>query len=482
MSITTLCLVSEIKYSHKSIRRPDLTKDFDITKPDTNFVLTSGAIRGTLTQPRFSKKLIMSTHEQITNNPTGNVRQKLSPTLAAHRRENAKRKRAERQTQRGKSTTDLWRRASEVKLRYTLNENRTTLNLRHQLPEQNPEEGAETGIPEAHRHTQVFSKDLGGTDPLLHGLGREKKEACLIGWEAKGRPASSAVLLGHVRKEILYTRIRALVSEDLDAQAMSKHTNGSGGDPQQRTQGSVEIHHISKETGNLRRTSWKDIRKEVLDVEGASGVHERISARVYARNTHPGKSGQAQDYKEHSLWRRAMSVSPLSVKKDGTESPLMIVDSRTWRADTLCIGYILTTTTLLSSLSHIISIISSWHPQKSCLKLLHKTPQMSNGIKWFLATLTLIGFSGRDSIWPPWAKIALPSKKIGDALKYTPTAALDELHGYQAARKGRKELCSLLKQNLDIFAWKPADMTGGPSKTIAVAPLELSWREGYSPV
>ncbi|GKE67113.1 hypothetical protein Tco_1521274, partial [Tanacetum coccineum] len=111
-----------------------------LAKPDTNFVLTSGAIRGTRTQPRFSKKLTMSTHEQqTTNNPTsfvrntrrrndpqsleepmsdevvrrgsqGNVRQKLSPTLAAHRREDAKIKRAERQTQRSESTTDLRRR------------------------------------------------------------------------------------------------------------------------------------------------------------------------------------------------------------------------------------------------------------------------------------------------------------------------------------------------------------------------------------
>ncbi|GJW02074.1 reverse transcriptase domain-containing protein [Tanacetum coccineum] len=46
-------------------------------------------------------------------------------------------------------------------------------------------------------------------------------------------------------------------------------------------------------------------------------------------------------------------------------------------------------------------------------------------------------------------------------------------------RKGRKELCSLLKQNLDIFAWKPADMTGVPRN---IAEHRLNIREGYSPV
>ncbi|GJT49456.1 reverse transcriptase domain-containing protein [Tanacetum coccineum] len=34
--------------------------------------------------------------------------------------------------------------------------------------------------------------------------------------------------------------------------------------------------------------------------------------------------------------------------------------------------------------------------------------------------------------------------------------------GSTLTEKGRKELCALLRQNLDIFAWRPADMTGVP--------------------
>ncbi|GKB22474.1 reverse transcriptase domain-containing protein [Tanacetum coccineum] len=45
--------------------------------------------------------------------------------------------------------------------------------------------------------------------------------------------------------------------------------------------------------------------------------------------------------------------------------------------------------------------------------------------------------------------------------------------------KGRTELCSLLKENLDIFAWQPSDMTGVPR---SVAEHRLNIREGYSPV
>ncbi|GJX53129.1 reverse transcriptase domain-containing protein [Tanacetum coccineum] len=45
--------------------------------------------------------------------------------------------------------------------------------------------------------------------------------------------------------------------------------------------------------------------------------------------------------------------------------------------------------------------------------------------------------------------------------------------------KGRTELCSLLKENLDIFAWQPSDMTGVPR---SVAEHQLNIREGYLPV
>nr|GEX73044.1 reverse transcriptase domain-containing protein [Tanacetum cinerariifolium] len=45
--------------------------------------------------------------------------------------------------------------------------------------------------------------------------------------------------------------------------------------------------------------------------------------------------------------------------------------------------------------------------------------------------------------------------------------------------KGRTELCSILKKNLDIFAWQPSDMTGVPR---SVAEHRLNIQEGYSPV
>ncbi|GJU85415.1 reverse transcriptase domain-containing protein [Tanacetum coccineum] len=51
--------------------------------------------------------------------------------------------------------------------------------------------------------------------------------------------------------------------------------------------------------------------------------------------------------------------------------------------------------------------------------------------------------------------------------------------GGTLSAKGRMKLCSLLKENLDIFAWQPSDMT---RVLRSVAEHRLNIREGYSPV
>ncbi|GJR01832.1 reverse transcriptase domain-containing protein [Tanacetum coccineum] len=51
--------------------------------------------------------------------------------------------------------------------------------------------------------------------------------------------------------------------------------------------------------------------------------------------------------------------------------------------------------------------------------------------------------------------------------------------GSTLTEEGRNKLCSLLQRNLDIFAWKPADMTGVPRH---IAEHRLNVRKGCSPV
>ncbi|GKE06446.1 hypothetical protein Tco_1398464 [Tanacetum coccineum] len=51
--------------------------------------------------------------------------------------------------------------------------------------------------------------------------------------------------------------------------------------------------------------------------------------------------------------------------------------------------------------------------------------------------------------------------------------------GSTLTEEGRNKLCGLLQRNLDIFAWKPADMTGVPRH---IAEHRLNVREGWSSV
>ncbi|GJR18231.1 hypothetical protein Tco_0966758 [Tanacetum coccineum] len=51
--------------------------------------------------------------------------------------------------------------------------------------------------------------------------------------------------------------------------------------------------------------------------------------------------------------------------------------------------------------------------------------------------------------------------------------------GSTLTEKGHKELCALLKQNMDVFAWKPANMTGVSRH---MAEHRLNVREGCPPV
>ncbi|GJX53407.1 reverse transcriptase domain-containing protein [Tanacetum coccineum] len=51
--------------------------------------------------------------------------------------------------------------------------------------------------------------------------------------------------------------------------------------------------------------------------------------------------------------------------------------------------------------------------------------------------------------------------------------------GSTLTEEGRNKLCNLLQQNLDVFAWKPADMTGVPRN---IAKHRLNVRKGCSPV
>ncbi|GKB28470.1 hypothetical protein Tco_0867871 [Tanacetum coccineum] len=109
---------------------------------------------------------------------------------------------------------------------------------------------------------------------------------------------------------------------------------------------------------------------------------------------------------------------------------------------------------------------------RSGIRKIRAVPSTAHGMLKFLVedgTVTLqssriipmeCATISRPSIQPPAVNQVL-EEKINVAIhpEYPEqTVAI----GSTLTEKGRKELCSLLKQNLDIFAWKPADMTGVP--------------------
>nr|GEV16127.1 reverse transcriptase domain-containing protein [Tanacetum cinerariifolium] len=97
------------------------------------------------------------------------------------------------------------------------------------------------------------------------------------------------------------------------------------------------------------------------------------------------------------------------------------------------------------------------------------------------ANTSLVGFSG-EIIWP-LGQISLLVKivteeKIQVAIhpEYPEqTIAI----GFTLTEEGRKELYRLLRRHLDVFAWKPANMTGVPRH---VAEHRLNVREGCLPI
>ncbi|GJS37029.1 hypothetical protein Tco_0535411 [Tanacetum coccineum] len=84
--------------------------------------------------------------------------------------------------------------------------------------------------------------------------------------------------------------------------------------------------------------------------------------------------------------------------------------------------------------------------------------------------------SGPERILPASESTVEERIKVAINLEYPEQTIMI---GSTLTEEGRNKLCNLLQQNLDIFAWKPADMTGVPRH---IAEHRLNVRKGCSPV
>ncbi|GJV87937.1 reverse transcriptase domain-containing protein [Tanacetum coccineum] len=123
------------------------------------------------------------------------------------------------------------------------------------------------------------------------------------------------------------------------------------------------------------------------------------------------------------------------------------------------------------------------------IKEIQVVPSTTHGMLKFLVDGGIVTIRSTILIPAEYATVTTSSKKILREAEVRHENLKVALHpnfpdqeiaiGGTLFAKGRMELCSFLKENLDIFAWQLADMTGVPR---SVAEHRLNIREGYSPV
>ncbi|GJV21757.1 reverse transcriptase domain-containing protein [Tanacetum coccineum] len=109
---------------------------------------------------------------------------------------------------------------------------------------------------------------------------------------------------------------------------------------------------------------------------------------------------------------------------------------------------------------------------RSGIRKIRAIPSTAHGMLKFPVEGGTVTLRSRRIIQMECAMISGPSTRPPDVGKILEEKIRVSIHpeypeqtiaiGSTLTEKGRKELCTLLGQNLDVFAWKPADMTGVP--------------------
>ncbi|GKC39004.1 hypothetical protein Tco_1051388, partial [Tanacetum coccineum] len=123
------------------------------------------------------------------------------------------------------------------------------------------------------------------------------------------------------------------------------------------------------------------------------------------------------------------------------------------------------------------------------IRKIHAIPSTVHGMLKFLVEGGTVTLRSSMIILMECAMISGPSTRppeVGKILEEKIKVAIHPEYpeqtiaiGSTLTEKGHKELCTLLGQNLNVFAWKPADMTGVPRHT---AEHHLNFQEGCLPI
>ncbi|GKE83886.1 hypothetical protein Tco_1557628 [Tanacetum coccineum] len=199
---------------------------------------------------------------------------------------------------------------------------------------------------------------------------------------------------------------------------------------------------------------------------------------------HPKKSSRPRQENSNHHHPCEITFPPLTTSK-GTEGPLVI--------EAEIGGYMIHRISCYKSMDEFM-IVRSLSPYNGIIgrpgiREIQAVPSTTYGMLNFPVDEGIVIIRSTILIPAECATVTTSSKEILKEAKVHHENFKIALHqnfpdqevaiGWTLSAKGRTELCSLLKENLDIFAWQPSDMTRVPR---SVAEHWLNIREGYSHV
>ncbi|GJS17670.1 hypothetical protein Tco_0412142, partial [Tanacetum coccineum] len=400
-----------------------------------------------------------------------------------------------------------------------------------------PEEGMGPSTPEARHQSPTSSKDSRKTDLLHLGSGRGRKEVCSLDWEEKNQARTHALIVTtrvSKQRELRHRVTTSFLQGEVTAfshgrkKAPAPWKKPDGGNKPNFKKGLKNKHMPERKSGRfslltktpkeifaLEKGKFKapppmvtpankrdpnkycefhadmshntnecmQLRKQIDEMIKAGKLSQFIKELKQNDKPNAPKKGDTTG-KERPLailmiqpWEKVakkkvtQSFSPETTisfptlgDEDGTEGT-MIIEAEIGGHFVHRIGE---TIWPLGQISLLVKIGDEGHSTSAWMNFIVVSSKI---IPMECAMIT------GPSIRPPEAgKIFEQKIRVAIHPEYPEqTIAI----GSTLTEKGRKELCTLLGQNLDVFSWKPADMTGIPR---SIAEHCLNIREGCRPV
>ncbi|GJV50674.1 reverse transcriptase domain-containing protein [Tanacetum coccineum] len=325
--------------------------------------------------------------------------------------------------------------------------------------------GAST--PEARHQSLVSLEDSNKTDLFHLGSGRGRREVCSIGWEEKNQARLHALIVTTIvpkQRESRYRQesiiMRAHRPEEPAGIRRAKTTKDVTGSTWTETEGPMIIE--AEIGGHFVHRMYVDrgASSEILYEHCFVKLRPEIRSQMVPPTTYlTGFSGK-------TIWPLGQISLLVKIGDEGHSTSAWM------------------NFMVVRSPSQHNGIIG-----RPGIRKIRAIPSTAHGMLKFPVEGGTVTLRSSMIILMECAMIFGPSTRppeVGKILEEKIRVAIHPEYpeqtiaiGSTLTEKGRKELCTLLGQNLDVFAWIPADMTGVPRYA---AEHRLNVREGCSPI